>query len=107
MKINPVGVEAYRKANAANSHDRQNAVDASRAKSETSITLPGAGVDVGSIRVPSAQSILASALSSDEKVLLTKFFARFGDKPEDPPVYGTRAQTKSQTRTGLKVDLKG
>ena len=107
MKINPVGVEAYRKAGAANSHERQAAIDASQVQAQANIILPGTGTDIGSVRAQMSPSILGNALSLDEKELLTKFFARFGDKPAEPPVYGTRAQAKSQTITGLKVDLKG
>ena len=101
MKINPVGVEAYRKAGAANSHERQAAIDASQVQTQANIILPGTGTDIGSVRAQMSPSILGNALSLDEKEQLTKYFARFGDKPAEPPVYGLQAWRDAFSESGI------
>ncbi|MCK5127145.1 MAG: hypothetical protein KAR42_12900 [candidate division Zixibacteria bacterium] len=111
MKINTTPVEAYRQSGnqtLRKSPGAQPELDLNKAADKDKITIPGSGDNnVGSVHVAKSPSILSSVLSSDEKQMLTKHFARYGDAPESTRVYGTDARTHASGMTGMKVDLTG
>ena len=110
MKVNPLGVEAYRQAGAmTRKGDGHQAVsDSAQPVKHIQVTRPGgAGPEINAVQSKTSPSLLTGILSSEEKDLLVKHFARFGDKAADGPIYSTSVKTNMPVITGLKVDVKG
>ena len=111
MRINTIPVEAYRRANESAAGKNQAAEEKSeirKAPQTQKIFLPGVNTaDAGSIKAPSSPSMLNGVLSSEEKTLLIRHFARFGDTPESSQIYSTDAQVRAGAMTGIKLDVKG
>jgi len=112
VTIKAVPVEAYRQANnysaAKSETGKKEELDPKKASRSDKITLPGVNdAQVGSIKLEKPPSLLSGVLSSEERDLLVKYFARFGDTPESSQIYGTDARTSKTPATGFKVDLKG
>jgi hypothetical protein len=111
VRINTVPVEAYRQAGSQNLKKNDSAAeqpDAKRASSLEKIILPGVnGAEAASLKVPASPSMLDGVLSSEEKTLLVRHFARFGDSLESTQIYGTNARVRAGALTGMKLDVKG
>jgi hypothetical protein len=112
VTIKAVPVEAYRQANdysaTKSEAGKKEKLDPKKTSQSDRITLPGVNdAQVASIKLEKPQSLLSGILSSEERDLLVKYFARFGDAPESSQIYGTDAWATSASETGLKVDLKG
>jgi len=112
MKINTVPVEAYRQAGnttVRRPHTEQGEPTAAgKSNRPDTITLPGANsAEAQSLKLNLSPSALSSVLSSEEKNMLVKHFARFGDGGQEAPTYGTDAKPSESQLTGLAVDLRG
>ena len=111
MNINPLGVEAYRQAGdvtVKKGDSRKAASEAARSSTNGQVTLPGhSSADIGAVQAQASPSVLTNILSTEEKDLLIKNFARFGDKPAEASIYGTAAKTTASVVTGAKVDITG
>jgi hypothetical protein len=111
VRINTVPVEAYRQASSQNLKKNEPAAeqaDAKRSASLEKIILPGVnGAEAESLKIPSSPSMLEGVLSSEEKALLVRHFARFGDSQESSQIYGTNARVRAGALTGMKLDVKG
>ena len=112
MKIATAPIEIYRQASAIASKKAddaaQNLPGSRGAAASRSLTLPSANPpEVAQVTVPKGPSLLNGALSSDEKQLLVKYFARFGDTVEAPPTYSPVARPAVAYLTGQKVDVRG
>jgi len=111
VRINTIPVEAYRRTNETVAGKKQAAdekPDIGKAPKTQKIILPGVNTaEAGSIKVPSSPSLLNGVLTVEEKTLLMRHFARFGDSPESTQIYGTNARVDAGTLTGIKLDVKG
>jgi hypothetical protein len=111
VRINTVPVEAYQQAGSQTLRKNESAAeqtDAKRPSSLEKIILPGVnGAEAESLKIPSSPSMLDGVLSSEEKTLLVRHFARFGDSLESTQIYGTNARVRAGALTGMKLDVKG
>lgn len=112
MKINATPVDAYRKNGAQIPVQKQQELnlgaDTKQVSDLKKITLPDRSLNrPAAVKLDRGPSILSSILSSDERDLLVKHFARFGDAPDSTQIYGTDARERDSIETGIKVDLKG
>ena len=111
MAIRAVPVEIYRQTGESlsrkDSAGRREQVGIDRNYPVEALTIPQeSSTEDISLRVAQGPSLLRETLSTEEKSLLEKYFARFGDTPQDSPVYSTDARTRPLPLTGLKVDVK-
>jgi hypothetical protein len=111
VKVNPLGVEAYRQSGAMSKRgDSPNKAvsDSAQSPHNIQITRPGGMTSaVNAVQTKASPSLLAGILSSEEKDLLVKHFARFGDKAAEGPTYSASTRINAPVVTGLKVDVKG
>lgn len=110
MKIHAVPIEAYRQiAGTPVQKDQAAQPEQSRARRpdrpEKVIITGGLDRAVPSVHAAVSPPLLEGVLSADEKDMLLRHFARFGDAGEQSRIYGTGARTEA-AGTGLKVDLK-
>ena len=111
MRIHTVPVEAYRQAGAVTPKKAETESTGSaqleKKAQPTKIILPGGSqTEAGSIRADRSPSLLADVLSPDEKDLLVKYFARFGDSGATSPVYNSDSRQGKAPLTGLRLDVK-
>lgn len=112
MKINNAPVDAYRQ-NAGQipvrkQEELKSNTDSGQVSGLKKITLPeGSVARPAAVKIDRGPSILSSILSSDERNLLVKHFARFGDAPDSTNLYGTDARERDSIETGIRLDLKG
>jgi len=112
VRINTVPVEAYRQANNLSAKKSEvgnkDSVDTQNASEVKTVTLPGNNqVEVSSLKIQRSPSLLQGVLSAEEKDMLSKYFARFGDSADSSGIYDPSAQESEVAITGSKVDLKG
>ena len=111
MKINSVPIEAYRQSaeitsrpNPTASHERP-AVDGAGKPPAPARIADGAREAVGTAAPPTSQ-IIGNVLSTEERELLVKYFARFGDQQASTPIYGRDVQAKPTPIIGQKLDVR-
>jgi hypothetical protein len=110
VKIHAVPIEAYRQTAGITAQKNQAAPqEQSRAKRPDrpeKVTITG-GLDraVPSVQAPVSPPLLEGVLTAEEKDMLLKHFARFGDAGEQSHIYGTGARAEA-AGPGIKVDLK-
>ena len=111
MKIATVQIHIYRQASTIASKRADDAAQnlpGTRSAASRSVTLPSANpAEAASVTVPKGPSLLSGALSSEEKELLVRYFARFGDTVEAAPTYSPVARPAVAYLTGQKVDVRG
>ena len=109
MKITALPIDVYRQAGAfpAGKNDAAVTPDAAGAQKTGVIRLPGnQETKAGAIAVQRGPSPFAGVLSDEEKNLLVKYFARFGDDAPSAPAYGVEARNNPVTFTGINLDVK-
>ncbi|MDD4053125.1 MAG: hypothetical protein PHR28_14665 [candidate division Zixibacteria bacterium] len=109
MKITALPIDVYRQAGAFPTAKNDAAVTADAAKAQKTgvITLPGnKETKAGAVAAQRGPSPFAGVLSTEEKTLLVKYFARFGDDAPTAPAYGVEARTNPVTFTGINLDVK-
>jgi hypothetical protein len=112
VNVRTLPVEAYRQTNEQpvkkDGAVKKESIETGRSSPSDKITLPGkADVEAASLRLDKSPSLLSQVLSSEERDLLVKYFARYGDAPEDSQIYEPGARTKSAPLIGTRVDLRG
>jgi hypothetical protein len=111
VKINTVPVEAYRQTEDLAGRKNQSVKDraeSSKAQTSQKITLPAINdVEVDGIKASMSPSLIGGVLTPDEKAMLIKYFARFGDTPETSQIYSTDARIRGGVQTGMTLDIKG
>ena len=112
MNISATPVEAYRQNSdqlvKKESGVKKDNVNASRSQQAEKVTIPGkTTADKLSLKLEKSPSMLSQVLSSEEKDLLAKHFARFGDEVPNSQIYSTNARTKTTPQAGVRVDVKG
>lgn len=112
MKINAAPIEIYRQASALTSGkttgpDQRDIGSAGQTRTEV-ITLPGTNTaSPPAVTVTRGPSPFAGVLSAEEKTLLVKYFARFGDSAEAAPGYTLEAKPHQPVNTGRTLDIRG
>ncbi len=112
MKINSTPVDAYRINSGQIPAQKQPEPSSNAGSNQVAglkkISLPGrANNRPAAVKLDRGPSLLGNILSSDERDLLVKHFARFGDAPDSTNLYGTDARERDSIETGMRVDLKG
>jgi hypothetical protein len=109
MKITALPIDVYRQAGAfpAGRNDAVVTPDAGGAQKAGAITLPGnTETKAGAVAAQRGSSPFAGVLSGEEKNLLVKYFARFGDDAPSAPAYGADSRSSQVTFTGINLDVK-
>lgn len=109
MKITALPIDVYRQAGAFPAGKKDGAVttDAAGTQKAGVITLPGnKDAKAAAVAAQRGPSPFAGVLSAEEKNLLVKYFARFGDDAPSAPVYGVEARNNPATFTGINLDVK-
>ena len=112
MNISATPVEAYRQTNdqlvKKETGIKNDNIESQKAERSEKVAIPGRkNADTLALKLEKSPSLLSQVLSSDEKDLLVKYFARFGDEAPDSQVYNTDARTKAAPLTGIRVDVRG
>jgi hypothetical protein len=108
MKINSVPIEVYRQIGNQTPRKAETGpgpgLDTKPTGRADAVTVPGRPA---AAVAPASPSLLSGVLSGEEKEMLTAFFARFGDAPDQARTYGVDARTAHPPLTGLRLDVKG
>ena len=112
MNISATPVEAYRQTNDQSIKKeagvKKDNTDSQKVEQSDKVTIPGRrAADTLSIKLEKSPSLLSQVLSSEEKDLLVKYFARFGDETPDSQLYSLDARTKAAPQIGMRVDVRG
>jgi len=111
VKIHSVPIEAYRQAAEISSRPSPGAsqerpgVDRAGIPPASARAADMARDAVGMVAPPTSQ-IIGNVLSVEEKELLVKYFARFGDQQASTPIYGRDVQAKPTPIIGQKLDVR-
>lgn len=109
MKINTLPIDLYRQvgASGANRRDAAGTSTATAAGKNGVVRLPAGSVSAAeAVSVTRGPSPFAGVLSIEEKNLLVKYFARFGDDMPAAPAYGRESRGSQETFTGANLDVK-
>ena len=111
MKIHAVPIEAYRQtagvASKKNQAPAQEQTGLQRTDRRDVVSIPiGRESESLAVKAPVSPSLLEGVLSSEEKDVLIRHFARFGDDQQQSTIYSAGTQTGASVATGTKVDVK-
>jgi hypothetical protein len=109
MKITALPIDVYRQAGAfsADTRDAAAASTTAGARKNGSVTLPvHAATAAETVAAGRGPSPFAGVLSTEEKNLLMKYFARFGDAAPAAPAYGVESRGNQAAFTGANLDVK-
>ncbi len=109
MKITALPIDVYRQAGAfpAGKKDSAVAPDAAGAQKAGLITVPGSKeATAAAVAAQRGPSPFAGVLSTEEKNLLIKYFARFGDDAPTSAAYTVESRGNPVTFTGINLDVK-
>lgn len=108
MKITALPIDVYRQAGAFSTDKRDAAAStAAGTPKNGTVTVPGNAVTgAGAVAAGRGPSPFSGVLSSEEKGLLMKYFARFGDETPAAPAYGGDSRGAQTAFTGGNLDVK-
>lgn len=109
MKINALPIDLYRQAGTVSASGRDSAgISTATATGNNGVVrLPAGSVSAAeAVSVTRGPSPFAGVLSTEEKTLLVKYFACFGDDVPVAPAYGRESRGSRETFTGANLDVR-
>jgi hypothetical protein len=111
VKIHSVPIEAYRQTAEISSRPSpaasQERPGVDRAGKPPTSARPADGArDAGGMTAPATSQIIGNVLSVEERGMLVKYFARFGDQQASTPIYGRDVQAQQTPVIGQKLDVR-
>lgn len=107
MKINALPIDLYRQAGTVSANGRDSAGASTATGNNGVVRLPAGSVSAAeAVSVTRGPSPFAGVLSTEERNLLVRYFARFGDDVPAAPAYGRESRGSQESFTGANLDVK-